>query len=65
MYSFTKIGHLVSVATWSVPLNKEHRLRVFENRVLKRIFVQKRNETMRGWRKLHKEQLHNITLCQV
>jgi hypothetical protein len=41
-------------------LRKEHRLRVFENRVLRRIFVSKRDEVMGEWRKLHNEELHNL-----
>jgi hypothetical protein len=36
------------------------RLRVFENRVLRRIFGLKRNKLMGGWRKLHNEELHNL-----
>jgi hypothetical protein len=40
-----------------VILRVEHRLRVFENRVLKRIFGPKRDEMMGGWRKLHNEEL--------
>jgi hypothetical protein len=36
------------------------RLRVFENRVLRGIFGQKRNEVTGGWRKLHNEELHNL-----
>jgi hypothetical protein len=36
-------------------LDEEHRLRVFENRVLRRIFGPKRAEAMGGWRKLHNE----------
>jgi hypothetical protein len=38
----------------------EHRLRVFENRVLRRIFGPKRDEVTGGWRKLHNEELHNL-----
>jgi hypothetical protein len=38
----------------------EHRLRVFENRVLRRIFGQKRDEVTGGWRKLHNEELHSL-----
>jgi hypothetical protein len=38
----------------------EHRLRVFENRVLRRIFGPKRDEVMEGWRKLHNEELRNL-----
>jgi hypothetical protein len=33
---------------------------VFENRVLKRIFGPKRDEMVRGWRRLHNEELHNL-----
>jgi hypothetical protein len=36
------------------------RLRVFENRVLRRIFGPKRDEVTGGWRKLHNEELHNL-----
>jgi hypothetical protein len=35
-------------------------MRVFENRVLRRIFGQKRDEMIGGWRKLHIEELHNL-----
>jgi hypothetical protein len=38
---------------------KEHKLRVFENRVL-RIFGPKRDRVMGEWRKLHNEELHNL-----
>jgi hypothetical protein len=40
-------------------LKEEHRLRVFENRVL-RIFEPEKDEAMGGWRKLHNEELHNL-----
>jgi hypothetical protein len=43
-----------------VTLREEHRLRVFENRVLRRTFGPKRDEVTRGWRKLHNEELHNL-----
>jgi hypothetical protein len=46
--------------TWSLTLREEHRLRVFENRVLRRIFGPKRDEVIGGWRKLHNEELHNL-----
>jgi hypothetical protein len=39
---------------------EEHRLRLFENRVLRRIFEPKRYEVTEGWRKLHFEELHNL-----
>jgi hypothetical protein len=41
-------------------LREKHRLRVFENRVLRRIFGPNRDELMGGWRKLHNEVLHNL-----
>jgi hypothetical protein len=46
--------------TWSLTLREEHRLRVFENRILRRIFGPMRDEVMGGWRKLHNEELHNL-----
>jgi hypothetical protein len=39
-------------------LREEHRLRVFENRVLRRTFGQKMDEVTGGWRKPHNEELH-------
>jgi hypothetical protein len=48
--------------TWSLTLREEHRLRVFENRVLRRIFRPNRDEVTGEWRKLHNEQLHNLYL---
>jgi hypothetical protein len=44
----------------SLTLREEHRLRVFENRVLRRIFGLKRDEVTGGWRKLHNEELHGL-----
>jgi hypothetical protein len=46
-------------------LREEHRWRVFENRVLRRIFGLKRDEVTRECRKLHDEELVIYTLCQV
>jgi hypothetical protein len=51
---------LYGCETWSLTLREEHRLRVFENRVLKRIFGPKRVEVTEGWRKLHNEELHGF-----
>jgi hypothetical protein len=51
---------LYGCETWSVTLGEEHRLRVFENRVLRRIFGPKREEVAGGWRRLHNEELHNF-----
>jgi hypothetical protein len=44
----------------SPTLREEHRLRVFENRVLRRIFGPKGDEVMGDSRKLHSEELHNL-----
>jgi uncharacterized membrane protein len=44
----------------SLTLREEHRLRVFENRALRRIFGPKRDEVTGEWRKLHNEELHNL-----
>jgi hypothetical protein len=41
-------------------LREEHRLRVFENRVLRRMFGPKKDEETGGWGKLHNEELHNL-----
>jgi hypothetical protein len=46
--------------TWSLTVREEHQLRVFENRVLRRIFGAKRDGVTGGWRKLHNEELHNL-----
>jgi hypothetical protein len=40
-------------------LKEENRLKVFENRVLRRIFEPKMGEMVEGWRKLYNEELHN------
>jgi hypothetical protein len=49
---------LYGCETWSLTLREEHRLRVFENRVLRRIFGPKRDEVTGEWRKLHSEELN-------
>jgi hypothetical protein len=51
---------LCGCETWSVTLREEHRLRVFENRVLRGIFGPKRDEVTGEWRKLHSGELHNL-----
>jgi hypothetical protein len=50
---------LYGCETWSLTVREEHKLRVFENRVL-RIFGPKRDGVTGGWRKLHNEELHNL-----
>jgi hypothetical protein len=49
----------------SLTLREEHILRVFENRMLRRIFGPRRDEVAGGWRTLHNEELHNCTLHQI
>jgi hypothetical protein len=51
---------LYGCETWSLTLKKDHKLKVFENRLLRRIFGTKRDEVIGGWRKLHNEELHNL-----
>jgi hypothetical protein len=51
---------LYGCETWSLTLREEHRLRVFENRVLRRIFGPKRDEVMGEWRKLHNKELRDL-----
>jgi hypothetical protein len=46
--------------TWSLALRDERRLRVFENRVLRSIFVPKRDEIIGEWRKLHRKALNHL-----
>jgi hypothetical protein len=41
-------------------IKEEHRLRVFENRVLRRIFGPKKDEVAGEWRKMHSEELHDL-----
>jgi hypothetical protein len=51
---------LYGCETWSLTLREEHRLGVFENKVLRRIFGPNRDEVTGGWRKLHNEELHDL-----
>ena len=53
---------LYGCETWSLTLRKERRLRVFGNRVLRRIFGPKRDEVKGEWRKLHNEELNDLYL---
>jgi hypothetical protein len=50
---------LYGCETWSVTLSEERRLRVSDNRVLRRIFGPKREEDG-SWRKLHNDELHSL-----
>jgi hypothetical protein len=51
---------LYGCETWSLTLREKHRLRVFANRVLRRIFGPKKDEVMGEWRKLHNEELRDL-----
>jgi hypothetical protein len=51
---------LCGCETWSLTLRDENRLRVFENRVLRRIFGPKRDTVSGEWRKLHNEELRDL-----
>ena len=51
---------LFGCETWSLTLREERRLRVFENRVLRRIFGPKRDEVTGECRKLHNEELNDL-----
>jgi hypothetical protein len=56
---------LYGFENWSLTLREEHWLRVFENRVLRRIFGLKRDEMTGEWGKLHNEELHICTHPQI
>ena len=51
---------LYGCETWLLTLREEHRWRVFENRVLRRVFGPKRDEVTGEWRKLRKEELRDL-----
>ena len=56
---------LYGCETWSLTLREERRLRVFENRVLRRVFGPKRDEVTGEWRKLHNEELSDLCLPNI
>jgi hypothetical protein len=51
---------LYGCETWSLTVREEHRLRVFEKRVLRKILGPKRDEVTGDWRKLHNEEVYNL-----
>jgi len=51
---------LYGCETWSLIVREEIRLRVFENRVLRRVFGPKRDEVTGEWRKLQNEELYDL-----
>ena len=56
---------LYGCETWALILKEERRLRVFENRVLKRIFGSERDAVTGEWRKLHNEEPNDFTLPHI
>jgi hypothetical protein len=60
MQSHNSASFLYESETWSLTLRERHRLREFENRVLRRVFGRKRDEVTGEWRKLLNEKLHNL-----
>jgi hypothetical protein len=63
MFNFVLV--LYGCETWPLTLRVEHRLKVFENKVLRRIFGPKRDEVTRGLRKLHNEELRDLYSCRI
>jgi hypothetical protein len=51
---------LYGCATWSLTMRKEHRLRVLESRVLRKIFGPKRDEVAGEWRRIHNVELRDL-----
>jgi hypothetical protein len=51
---------LYAFATWSLTFSEEHSLRLFENRVLRKMFVPKRDRVTGEWRRLQNEELYNL-----
>ena len=51
---------LYGCETWSLTLREERRLRVFENRVLRKVYGPKRDEVTGEWRRLHNEELNDL-----
>jgi len=63
LYTYRNITYpvvLCGCETWSPTLREERRLRVFENRVLRRIFGPKKDELTGEWGKLHNEELNKL-----
>jgi hypothetical protein len=51
---------LYGCETWSLTLREKQRLKIFESRVLRRIFGPKRDEIIEVWTKLQNKELHNL-----
>jgi hypothetical protein len=59
-YWYNSATFLYGCEMWSLTLRKEHRQKMFENRVLRRIFGPNKDEATGEWSKLHNEELHNL-----
>jgi hypothetical protein len=57
-------GVLYMCETWSFLLREKCSLRVFENKVLRRLFAPKREVVVGGWRRLHNEAIHQLYTSQ-
>jgi hypothetical protein len=51
---------LYGCKTWSLTLREERRLRVYENKVLTKVFEPKRDKVTRNWRRLHRDELYDL-----
>jgi hypothetical protein len=51
---------LYGCESWSLRAREEHKMWVFQNRMLRRIFGPKKDGVMGGWRKLYNEELHHL-----
>jgi len=60
IYRATMFLALYEFETWSLKLREEHRLRMFENKVLSEMFGAKRDEVTGNCTKLHSEELHEL-----
>jgi hypothetical protein len=59
-YMWILVVDVYGCETWSLKVREEHRLMVFQSRVLRRIFVPKTDEVIGCWGKLHNEELHKL-----
>jgi hypothetical protein len=60
MYRTIILPVLCGCETWLLTLREEHRLRVFENRVLRRVFGSRRDDVTWEWRRLNNEKLYAL-----
>jgi hypothetical protein len=60
MSKSVKMMVLYGSKAWSLTSGEEHRLRLFQNRVLRKIFGLRNDELSGGWRNLHNEKLHDL-----